>query len=321
MANAVGGLGSTAGAVSSGDVLVWPHSDQFRLLSMLQVHSAVALVASCTALRKQLQAPTTTMRLANGDRSKYLPRLEAEQALLSLKSASAEVAEALGAPSSAPAPPWQSTCQKLQSLEETLFTECRYCYGPDWDIKPGKLVSRKGTWLKVSTRFSWELSGTQKLYLPQGVVMPILQIGKVSDPEELKRHEWVGQHIRVWLKPSLVRTLEARRDVWFVYWPHFEDKGLVIVPQVDTWLKRTTQMSGEMDQFELIYLPKGLPLQLACEPSVVDEEWERSRHQHVHLHRKLVLAQAPITVRQEKYEIFVGQGEERAARQQGAATR
>ncbi|CAE8591005.1 unnamed protein product, partial [Polarella glacialis] len=137
----------------------------------------------------------------------------------------------------------------------------RYVYGPDWEVKPGKLVSKKGTWLKSSTHFSWELpeaSGkSQKLYLPQGVSMPVVQIGKVTDSDELKRHEWVNQHLRVWMKPAIIRAVEARRGTWFVYWPHFEDNGLTIIATVDTWLKRSTQMSGELQPFELIYVPRG----------------------------------------------------------------
>merc|ERR1712217_255047 len=205
---------------------------------------------------------------------------------------------------------WQPAWERLQSLEVALHTEMRYVYGPDWEVKPGKLVSKKGTWLKTNTRFSWELIEGQKLYLPQGVVMPVLQIGRVVDPEELKRHEWVGQHLRVWLKPPIVRTLEERTGVWFVYWPHFEDKGLLIVALSDTWLKRTTQMSGDMQPFELIYVPKGLTIRLSQEASPVDEEWEKNRHQHVHLHRRITLATPPLTVKQEQYDIYVGQGDE-----------
>merc|ERR1712048_743925 len=108
-----------------------------------------------------------------------------------------------------------------------------------------------------------------------------------------------------------VRTLESRRGVWFVYWPHWEDKGMAIVAMADTWLKRTTQMSGELQPFELIYVPKGLPVRLAREPSLVDEEWEKYRHQHVHLHRKIVLAAPPLTVKQDQYDIFAGQGDDR----------
>lgn len=252
------------------------------------------------------------MRQCQGDPAKYMQALQAQQTLAALDSVLARAAEVTGVQPGTPvSASWQSAWQNLQSLESGTHTECRYCYGPDWDVKPGKLVSRKGTWLKVNTRFSWELTDTQKLYLPQGVVMPVLQIGRVTDTAELKRHEWVGQHLRVWMKPTIVRTLEARRGSWFVYYPHFEDKGLTIIALADTWMKRTTQMSGEMEPFEMIYIPKGLPIHLASEPAIVEEEWEKFRHQHVHLHRRVLLASPPLTMKQDKYDIFVGQGDER----------
>ena len=31
---------------------------------------------------------------------------------------------------------------------------------------------------------------------------------------------------QVWLKPAIIKSLEARRNAWFVYWPHFEVWGL-----------------------------------------------------------------------------------------------
>jgi len=304
MVEASAGTGSTA--------FLWPEGDLFRLLGLLQVQGAASLAAACVPLRRQLQAPIASMRSVQGIPAKYMPILEAQQALAALELASSEAAGLLGGGSLRRSPAaWQGACQNLSALESSLRTDCRYCYGPDWDVRPGKLSSRKGTWLKSTCGFSWEVSEQHKLYVPQGVVMPILQIGKVIDHNEKKRHEWVGQHIRVWLKPSIIRMLEERRGVWFVYWPHFVDRGLVIVPQVDTWLKRTTQMSGEVDPFELVYVPKGLPIHLACEASIVDEDWEKHRHQHVHLHRKVVLASPPLTVKQDKYDIFAGQREDR----------
>lgn len=292
-------------------MIVWPQGDLFRLLSLLQAQSVVSLFATCGALRRRLEAAVNIMRAAQGDPTKYLQQLGAQQVLVSLELAAAEAAQVTGAQQHRSPASWENACENLRTLETSLHTECRYCYGPDWDVKPGKLVSRKGTWLKTSTRFSWELGDQEKLYLPQGVVMPIMQIGRVTDTSERQRHEWVSQHVCVWMKQPIIRTLEARRGVWFVYWPHFEDKGSTIVPQVDTWLKRTTQMSGEVEPFELIYLPKGLPIQLTGEAAPVEEEWEKYRHQHVHLHRKVVLASHPLTVKQDKYEIFVGQREDR----------
>jgi len=204
-----------------------------------------------------------------------------------------------------------------------MYSEMRYVYGPDWEVKPGKLLSKKGTWIKTNTKFSWELTEGKKLYCPQGVVMPVLQIGKVTDPAELQRHEWVAQHVRVWMKPAIIRTLEARKNVWFIYFPHWEGRGpdnytqapqeknVVVVALADTWLKRACQMSGELQPFELIYVPKGLSLVLSCEPADVDEEWELYRHQHVHMHRKVVLAAPPLTMKQDQYDIYVGQGDDK----------
>merc|ERR1711972_293213 len=98
-----------------------------------------------------------------------------------------------------------------------------------------------------------------------------------------------------------VQMLEERLNQWFVYWPHWEDQGgFTIAALADTWLKRTTQMSGELQPFELIYVPRGLTVHLATGPAVVDEEWERTRHQHVHLHRKVTLAMPAMTVKMDK---------------------
>merc|ERR1719498_983819 len=109
---------------------------------------------------------------------------------------------------SAAASPLDLSLMELGNLENSLHTEMWYLYGPDWELKPGKLISRKGTWLKKSTRFSWEVSEKNKLYVPHGVAMPMLQIGRVTDSVELQRHEWAGQHRLVWLMPAIIRTLE-----------------------------------------------------------------------------------------------------------------
>lgn len=261
--------------------------EQFGLLSGVDV---VRIGATCGALR-----------------SRFEPWLSREQAPLATNlQASIRALETLV---SGVSPTWEETWGRLHSLESTLNTEVRYVYGPDWEVKPGKLVSKKGTWLKKNSKFSWELEGLEKLYLPQGIAMPTLQIGKVMDAQELKRHDWVSQHLRVWVKPSLLTKLEARQNIWYVYWPHFEQQGKTIVPAVDTWLKRTAQLSGELQPFELIYLPEGLPVMLSGEPVAVDEEWEKNRHPHVHKHRKIFLSSPPLTVKQEQFVIFVGQGD------------
>jgi hypothetical protein len=203
--------------------------------------------------------------------------------------------------------------EELASLEAKLKCEMRYVHRPDWELKPGRLITRKGTWLKRSTAFSWEIPQKEKMYVPEGVGLPILQIGPVTDQVELKRHEWSAQHALVWMKPPIIEKLEARRDVWFVYWPHWESnfkgKGSVIASSVDTWLKRTTGMSGEMQPFELIYVPKGMIVNLARDPEEVDEEWELKRHGHVHQHRKVILSSHPKCIRRDQFDIFVEQAE------------
>lgn len=210
----------------------------------------------------------------------------------------------------------QESRDRLTALQADLHTEMRYVHGPDWELKPGRLISRKGTWLKTSTRFSWELGPEEKLYVPEGVAVPVLQIGRVNDVAELKLHEWSSQHSVVWLKPALLAAIEARRHVWFVYWPHFEDgaqlgfeggEGFGLCCTSDTWLKRTTQMSGELQPFELLYVPTGTMLTLAKPAELVEEAWEKNRHAHVHQHRKVTLLGEPVTIRRDKYDILTGQ--------------
>lgn len=302
-------LRSDSGSAGGGKMggTLWPLDDTLRFVSLLQAGSIPPLLTVCRATARQFRVAISATRRAEGEPAGGRHLLEAQQALADLEHVLAEVEVSHGG---AKQPDWQSAWENLESLEETLHTETRYVYGPDWEMKPGTLVSKKGTWLKPDTRFSWELGANQKLYLPQGVIMPVLQIGKVTDRRELKRHEWSGQHLRVWMKPPIIRTLETRCNVWYVYWPHFQDKGTIIVPALDTWLKRSTQMSGDLQPFELIYLPKGLAVRLACAPAIVEEEWERHRHQNVHLHRKVTLAVPPLTMKQDQYDIFVGQGDD-----------
>lgn len=283
----------------------WPAEDMARLIGLLQANSLARLSIACKALQNQL--PVLLARNAESNPGKYGEALELHHATASLNMALSQASELeIKKPLS-----WQSALEELKNFESSLRTEMRYVYGPDWEMKPGKLVSKKGTWLKHTTQFSWEVPESQKLYMPTGVVMPVAQIGKVVDPVELKRHEWVRQHLRVWLKPGIVESLENRRGVWFVYWLHWEDRGLTIVATADTWLKRSTQMSGELLTFELIYVPKGMAVQLSCIPALVEEDWEKNRHQHVHLHRRVQLDLPPITMKQDQFDIFVGQGNDR----------
>eukprot|EP00444_Apocalathium_aciculiferum_P050218 CAMPEP_0183509086 /NCGR_PEP_ID=MMETSP0371-20130417/9346_1 /TAXON_ID=268820 /ORGANISM="Peridinium aciculiferum, Strain PAER-2" /LENGTH=312 /DNA_ID=CAMNT_0025705613 /DNA_START=46 /DNA_END=984 /DNA_ORIENTATION=+ len=306
MAAAAGAGAATGAAGPMAKLKIWPQEDMLRLVGLLQVSGLGAVVASCTAMSRQLQAPAQASGRRE-DSAQYLQMVQAQQVLLSLESALSEAAGVTTPSASSSAEAWRS----LQTFECSAMTAHGYCYGPDWEVKPGKLVAKKGTWFKTSTQFSWELSDQQRLYLPTGIVVPILQIGRVTAPTELKRHDWVSQHIRVWVKPQIVKMLEARCGTWFVYYPHFEDQGNVLIAIVDSWMKRTTQMSGELEPFEMIYVPKGLPIHLLGEAVPVEEEWEKFRHQHVHLHRKIVLASPPLTMKQDKYDIFVGQGNDR----------
>lgn len=295
-------------AVAAPVVVLRPPEDMLRILVCLEAYGVAPLLAACTPLWHKLWEPMAQLRKSGAGGGQ--DALEAQMAAMELELALAEVSR-LSGDLSAPLPTFKQAWDGLQALETSMHTEMRYVYGPDWEVKPGKLVSKKGTWSKKSTKFSWEILEQDKLYMPHGIVMPVLQIGRVTDPLELKRHEWTQQHLRVWLKPAIIRTLEARRGVWFVYYPHWHDEGTTLVAHVDTWLKRTTQMSGDLQPFELIYVPKGLPLRLIREAQVVDEEWERYRHQHVQQHRRVQLMSPPITVKQDKYDIFVGQAEDK----------
>mmetsp|Transcript_47495 Transcript_47495/g.106636 ORF Transcript_47495/g.106636 Transcript_47495/m.106636 type:complete len:312 (-) Transcript_47495:95-1030(-) len=289
---------------------IWLPEDPLPLLRVLKARDLGRLLSASSGCRRQFQEPVAALRRAEADPdSGALEALDLQQALQSLELALSEAGQAAG---KAPGDDeWGAAWQELASLEATLRTDMRYVYAPDWEIKPGKLVSRKGTWLKTTAQFSWELKEggeeAEKLYLPAGVAVPVLQIGRVVDKEELKLHDWVIQHLRVWMKPEIVKTIKARHGGWFIYWPHFEDRGLTITPAVDTWLKRSCQMSGELQPFELIYAPRGVPINLAQRPASVDEDWEKARHQHVSSHRRVVLASPPVTMKQDQYDILVGQ--------------
>lgn len=292
--------------------MLWPAGDSLRLLYLLEARGSVPILATCRAMRRQFGQLVGLLRQALADPGTSAAA-ETHEAMLDLELILAEASDALTAPATgglAAAPSTlQSAMAELADLESSLHTEMRYVYGPDWDLKPGKLISKKGTWLKKNTRFSWDALDADKLYMPHGVVMPVLQIGRVTDAEELKRHEWSNQHSRVWLKPPIIQAVEARRGVWFIFSPHWEVQGNVIVANTDTWLKRSCQMSGELQPFELIYVPKDLPVRLTRPPEVVDEQWEKFRHPHVYQHRMVTLPSKPLTVKQDKYDIFVGQSE------------
>jgi len=292
---------------------IWPADDSLRFLCLLQASSIAPLLVACHATHSQYGDLVTLQRKAEADPEKFQQALETQAALASLQLVLGKAQSSLAPPAgglTAASSTFEGALRELADMESTMHTEMRYIYGPDWELKPGKLISKKGTWVKQSTNFSWEINDTDKFYMPHGVVMPVLQIGKVTDIAELKRHEWCAQHQRVWLKPAIIDTLQDRRGVWFIYNPHWKIVGQGIVAMVDTWLKRSCQMSGELQPFELIYVPKDLCVQLSCDPEVVEEQWEKFRHPHVHQHRMVKLSAMPLTVRQEKYDIFVGQSEQ-----------
>merc|ERR1712125_288702 len=112
---------------------------------------------------------------------------EAQEALANLENLVEEAASAVGEMP----PNVEAALENLASLEVEFRTEMRYVHSPDWEMKPGRMVPKKGTWLKKTTRFSWKV------------------------PAEEKRHEWSYQHLRIWMKPVILRTLEERRNVWF----------------------------------------------------------------------------------------------------------
>jgi hypothetical protein len=291
----------------------WPEEDLLRLLQFLGAKASARLSGVSTSLRRRLTDPVSRLRqseaVLGGQQDVQRKLLQMEEALSNLEHNIADASAAIGPPSS-----FAGACENLRVMEKRFDYAMRYVHGPDWELKPGRLITKKGTWLKSTTRFSWEVPNNEKLYVPEGVGIPILQIGRVIDPEEIKLHEWSEQHLRVWMPPDIIKRLEARRMVWFIYWPHWKSDAAPVEGNVaigaasDTWLKRTTGMSGEMQPFEMIYVPRGMKLTLSCQPEVVDEEWEVNRHSHVHQHRKVTLSEYPTCIRRDKYDILVGQG-------------
>jgi hypothetical protein len=298
--------------------MIWPAEDMLRLMCMANAQTLATLPAVSNEFSKHFGASVKLARDSKGDAK----ALELEQTCASLEALigtalevpatqeKSEKAAAAAAPSMVPPENWNAAWQNMRALEADMHTDMWHVYAPDWEVHPGKLISKKGTWCKRTTQFSWETKEVARLYMPHGVVMPCLQISSIKDKKELARHDWVSQHLRVWLRPSIVRTLEARRGIWFVYWPHWQDEGTAIVAINDTWLKRTTQMSGELQPFELIYVPKGQRVKMLREAEIVGESepWERYRHAHVHQHRRIMVAAPPLTVKRDKYDVFVGQG-------------
>lgn len=281
---------------------VWPHDDLLRLACLLPPLAVTALVATCKELMGNLKGVKSISHEELLD-AEGVPRLELELQQAIAAAQAAQIPETLS---------WSDAWTGLGDLEKSLQTELRYIYGPDWEIRPREITSKKGTWIKSTTQFSWELTDGEKLYVPHGIVMPVLQCCTVKDSFELNRHQWGPQHLRIWMKPTLVRTLDARRPLWYLFWPHWSEDGpnandITITAMQDTWLKRSTQMSKDMAPFELIYVPQGQRLSLGGAPALVDEPWEVNRHPYVHEHRKILVRSPLVTVKRDKHDVLIYQ--------------
>ncbi|CAE7307532.1 ebh [Symbiodinium microadriaticum] len=178
-----------------------PEPDTFRLLGLLQAKEFGPLLPASSSCRTRFQEPVHALRRAEADpKSGALEEMEMREALRDLQSLVAEA---------------QEVGVRMAGLRHRrALASLLRCIALSLDEGPDKYfiagLPRKGG------------ERAEKLYLPAGVAVPVLQIGKVIDQEELKLHDWVCQHLRVWLKPEILQTIEARYGTWFVYWPHFE---------------------------------------------------------------------------------------------------
>jgi len=301
------------------DQKLWPQHDLIRLVGLLQVSGLGALLAACKDFSQNLQAPASAVRQSGANPEDCDQILEAHRILAAMDDTllqAEKLTAGQGELSIADLEDAErSVLEKINALEADLASVHCYCYSPDIDMAPGKLVARKGTWIKTSTRFSWELPEEDKFYVPQGMAVPIIQLGPVTDREEATRHDWAGQHLKIWMKPAVMKALEARRHTWFVYLPHFRDEGLSLLATSDSWIKRSAQLSGELDPFEMVYIPQGIRIQLAGPVQHVQEEWERDRHNNVYQHRKIVLARPLVTIKQDNFDIMVGHDDSGGSRE------
>jgi hypothetical protein len=111
-------------------------------------------------MHRQYGAMTALQREAGSGSPEAQQSLEMQDAIKKLEVALAETSKRTDKPGgdlSVNPPTLQTALADLETLEQALSTEIRYVYGPDWDIAPGKLTSKKGTWIKPSTCFSWEI--------------------------------------------------------------------------------------------------------------------------------------------------------------------
>lgn len=312
MSDCGGGFHKRAVSLLSG---VWPRTDFHRLISMLAVRDIGSMAATCSGLKRKFQGMTENVR-GGGDELQLM--LSAEQLLSDVETLLAVGAEMEGdgGPESLP------KAEDSASLDAKVFEatavakeiEKAYIYLPDWQIKPNQIVAHKGSWIKVSTQFSWELQPQHKLYVPAGMAVPVLHTSRVRDAAERGRHEWTRHHSQIWITSKAAKALQARRGVWFVYAPCVEvdpQNPLVAKFKENSWIKRSCQLSGELELFELMCVPQGFRIYLRSPPSQVTEPWEMHRHAHTHLHLRLHLDTEPVTkpiiCDGEKYEFFLGQ--------------
>jgi len=199
--------------------------------------------------------------------------------------------------------------EELNRLERTLC-EMWYIYHPDWKIQGSSIVAEKGTWLKKSTKLSWDAAADEVMhYVPIKAVIPFLKISNVADAVERNRHQYSKIHRRLWVHPEVIKQLDDRLHCFYIYWPHWTlDVGgssVSIIANQMTYLKRSTGMSWDLQPWEMILCVEGQRVVLAERPCAVTEAFEKNRHKYVHEHRRVRLDKAPRILRGEKYSVIV----------------
>lgn len=242
------------------DPTVWLETDVARLRAYLPRSE---LSAVCRSLRRR-----------------FPPSLAGARGLRRLEQAG-ELATAAASASSA-------EVQALDPVDATIWKELEiwYVFAPDWEVRSHELQSKKGTWVKGTTAFSWEQTPSTKLYLAPGVVMPVATVANVIG-EEKTRHAWSEQHKRVWLKPAILKELWDLQNAWYFYAPHFAQRGDSLVALQDTFLKRTCQMSWDLRDFEKVAIDAH-QIMYVSDVKTVTEPWEVKRHAHVDQHRRAI---------------------------------
>merc|ERR1711970_1350354 len=88
-----------------------------------------------------------------------------------------------------------------------------YIYLPHWEPAQGEcrgFTAVQDTWLKRSTKFSWDISEVEKIYVTSGTFLPILDSSPPSGIEAA-RHQWANQHLSLVLREE-VATQSAGLD-------------------------------------------------------------------------------------------------------------